>query len=39
MAAPVPLRVFMPSVDGAVLDAPILEGCGRYPVILLAHGH
>jgi pimeloyl-ACP methyl ester carboxylesterase len=36
--APVPLRVFFPSLDGSVFSAPILEGCGRYPVILFAHG-
>lgn len=37
--APVPLRIFFPSLDGAVESAPILEGCGRYPVVLFAHGH
>ena len=37
--APIPLRVFFPSLDGSVFSAPILEGCGRYPVILVAHGH
>lgn len=37
--APVPLRVFFPSLDGSVFTAPILEGCGRYPVILFAHGN
>jgi pimeloyl-ACP methyl ester carboxylesterase len=31
--------VFFPSLDGAVFEAPILEGCGRYPLILFAHGH
>jgi hypothetical protein len=31
--------VFFPSLDGAVFDAPILEGCGRYPLILFAHGN
>ena len=36
---PARLRVFFPSLDGAVFDAAILEGCGRYPLILLAHGH
>src|SRR5262249_54964160 len=36
--APVPLRVFFPSLDGSVFSAPILDGCGRYPVILFAHG-
>lgn len=37
--APVPLRIFFPSLDGAVFTAPILDGCGRYPLILFAHGH
>jgi hypothetical protein len=36
---PARLRVFFPSLDGAVFDAAILEGCGRYPLILFAHGH
>jgi Chlorophyllase enzyme/PASTA domain len=36
--APANLRVFYPSLDGAPEDAPILSGCGRYPVILFAHG-
>jgi dienelactone hydrolase len=37
--APVPLRIFFPSLDGAVESAPLLEGCGTYPLIVLAHGH
>ncbi|MCW5983562.1 MAG: hypothetical protein KIT09_36060 [Bryobacteraceae bacterium] len=37
--APVPLRVFFPSLDGSVFTAPILDGCGRYPLILFVHGH
>jgi pimeloyl-ACP methyl ester carboxylesterase len=37
--APVPLRVFFPSLDGAVASAPILLGCGRYPLVLFAHGN
>ena len=36
--APADLRVFFPSLDGAVVSAPILAGCGRYPLILLMHG-
>lgn len=36
--APLNLRVFFPSLDGAVYSAPILQGCGRYPLVLLAHG-
>ena len=34
-----PLRIFFPSLDGSVETAPLLEGCGRYPLILFAHGH
>lgn len=37
-SAPVSLRVYFPSLDGAVESAPILSGCGRYPVVLFAHG-
>ena len=37
--APVRLRIFFPSLDGAVFSAPILAGCGRYPLLVLAHGH
>lgn len=37
--APGPMRVFLPSLDGAVHTAPVLEGCGRYPLALLAHGN
>ncbi len=36
--APSTVRVFFPSLDGAVFDAAILRGCGRYPLILFAHG-
>lgn len=36
--APTELRVFFPSLDGAVFTAPILEHCGRYPLILFVHG-
>lgn len=31
-------RVYFPSLDGAVSRAPILEGCGRYPLIIFCHG-
>ena len=31
-------RIFYPSVDGAPLDAPPLEGCCKYPLIILIHG-
>lgn len=37
--APVPLRIFFPSLDGAVFSAPVLAGCGRYPLVVFAHGH
>lgn len=37
--APVPLRIFFPSLDGAVESAAILSGCGRYPLIVFLHGH
>lgn len=37
--APVPLRVFFPSIDGSPTSAAILAGCGRYPAIGFAHGH
>lgn len=32
-------RVFFPSIDGAVFDAPILEGCCRFPLIVFSHGN
>ncbi len=37
--APVPLRIYFPSLDGAVESAPLLEGCGRYPLVIFCHGH
>lgn len=37
--APVPLRIWFPSLDGAVESAPLLEGCGRYPLVIFCHGH
>jgi pimeloyl-ACP methyl ester carboxylesterase len=36
---PTPCRVFFPSLHLPPFDAPILEGCGSYPLILFAHGH
>lgn len=36
---PVRFRVFFPSLDGSPFAAPILASCGRYPLILFAHGH
>ena len=35
---PAPCRIFFPSLDGSVYSAPILAGCGRYPLILFCHG-
>jgi hypothetical protein len=32
-------RVFYPSVDGSPEDAPLLGNCGRYPLVVFAHGH
>jgi pimeloyl-ACP methyl ester carboxylesterase len=37
--APVPLRIFFPSLDGAVETAPLLAGCGRHPLVVFCHGH
>jgi pimeloyl-ACP methyl ester carboxylesterase len=41
--APAPLRIFFPSLmeapDGTVFDARVLEGCGRFPLVILLHGH
>lgn len=37
--APVDLRIFFPSLDGSVESAPLLKGCGRYPLVLFTHGH
>jgi pimeloyl-ACP methyl ester carboxylesterase len=33
------LRIFYPSLDGSPEDAPLLRDCGRYPLVLFAHGH
>jgi hypothetical protein len=38
-AAPVAMRLFFPSLDGAVASAPLLDGCGRYPLVIFVHGH
>jgi pimeloyl-ACP methyl ester carboxylesterase len=32
-------RVYYPSIDGAVQNAPMLELCGQFPLILFLHGH
>lgn len=37
--APVNLRIFFPSLDDGPETASVLAGCGRYPLILFAHGH
>ena len=36
--APGPCRVFFPSLDGSPESAEILTTCGRYPLVLFAHG-
>lgn len=36
--APGDFRVFYPSAEGSPPDAPILAGCGHYPVVVFAHG-
>ena len=33
-----PVRIWFPSLDGSPQHAQILEGCGRYPLVILAHG-
>jgi hypothetical protein len=33
-----PVRVWFPSLDGSPEHAEILQGCGRYPLVILAHG-
>jgi pimeloyl-ACP methyl ester carboxylesterase len=37
--APVPLRMFYPTLEGSPQNAQLLEGCGRYPAALFLHGH
>lgn len=32
------VRVFYPSTDGSPDNAPILAGCGRYPLVVFLHG-
>ena len=36
--APANMRVFFPSIDGSPQYASMLAGCGRYPLIVFAHG-
>ena len=36
--APMTVRVYYPSLDGAPDGAPPLLGCGRYPLIMFCHG-
>jgi alpha/beta superfamily hydrolase len=36
---PTAMRVFFPSLDGAVATAPLLAGCGHYPLVTVVHGH
>ncbi|HEX8080529.1 MAG TPA: tachylectin-related carbohydrate-binding protein [Jatrophihabitans sp.] len=37
--APMTVRVYYPSLDGAPDGAPPLLGCGRYPLIMFCHGY
>ena len=37
--APGNCRVFYPSTDGSPQNAPPLEGCCKYPLVILIHGH
>jgi dienelactone hydrolase len=37
--APATARVYFPSLDGSPESAAILMHCGRYPLIVFAHGH
>jgi hypothetical protein len=37
--APGDVRVFFPSLDGSPDSGEILRDCGRYPLIVFAHGH
>ncbi|MGN9808194.1 PASTA domain-containing protein [Micromonospora sp. BQ11] len=37
--APTRVRVFYPSIAGTPHNAAMLTGCGRYPLIVFAHGH
>jgi hypothetical protein len=36
--APGACRVYFPSLDGSPYNAEILSSCGRYPLVLFAHG-
>jgi pimeloyl-ACP methyl ester carboxylesterase len=36
--APGRMRLYFPSLDGSPDSAPLLEGCGRYPLVLFLHG-
>lgn len=35
---PTDVRVFYPTIEGSPQDAPIVQGCGRYPLVLFLHG-
>jgi dienelactone hydrolase len=37
--APTDVRIFYPSLDGSPPGAEMLRDCGRYPLIVFAHGH
>ncbi|SCL28578.1 PASTA domain-containing protein [Micromonospora nigra] len=38
-SAPTRVRVFHPSIDTSPNTAQLLSGCGRYPLIVFAHGY
>ena len=37
--APGDVRVFYPSLDGSPASSEILKDCGKYPLVVFAHGH
>jgi pimeloyl-ACP methyl ester carboxylesterase len=39
VGAPANMRVYYPSLDGAVQCAPFLAGPGHFPLVLFLHGH
>lgn len=36
--APAAVRVYFPSLEGSPASAAMLQNCGRYPVVMFAHG-
>jgi len=35
---PVPVRIFYPALSATTQNAPMLRGCGRYPLVIFLHG-